>query len=165
MRFTDQQGRETGHSRIKYMEHAPGLGDTFPCQSGYRHMHFTQPDDMSVRVPAVRALTSDYSTRNILGVDPGVGRILNWDCDEDREKLEQLASLLRLYNPHPFRTADILLHPEPPIVINSDDEGEPPAQPAPAKRPRPAPNSTRALRIETLLRRLYMWEREWETEC
>ena len=91
VRFTDLQPRETGHTHIKYMEHVPGLGNTFPCQSGYRHMHFDQPDDMSVRVAVAGALTKDYSTLNILGVDPDpkVGRILNWDRAEDNYVKEQ----------------------------------------------------------------------------
>ena len=179
--FTDQQPRPTGHARIKYMEHVPGMGNTFPCQSGYRHMHFAQPDDMSVRVAVAGALTKNAIRDNILGVHPTVGRILNWESDEDRQMLENSEPVLRLYNPRPFRAADILQHPEPPIVIEDDDEGEPPAQPAPPKRqraqtlaergrgssakdfdPRKHPGggapkkSARALRIETLLCGLYM---------
>ena len=169
VRFTDQQPRPKGHARIKYMEHVPGMGNTFPCQSGYRHMHFAQPDDMSVRVAVAGALTKNAIRDNILGVHPTVGRILNWESDEDSQMLENSEPVLRLYNPRPFRAADILQHPEPP------------AQPAPAKRQRPqtlaergrgssakdfdprkhpgggAPQkSARALRIEALLCVLYM---------
>ena len=85
--------------------------------------------------------------------------------------LEKLEPVLRLYNPRPFRAADILQHPEPP------------AQPAPVERKRPltlaewgrgssakdfdprkhpgggAPQkSARALRIEALLCGLCMSE-------
>jgi hypothetical protein len=113
------------------MEHAPGLGDTFPCQSGYRHIHFAQPDDMNIMVPAVRALTTDYTTRNILGVDPTVGRIRNWDVDADREALEKQPALIRLFNPRPFAENDIVLEPEGAIVI--EDDVEPAAETVPAK--------------------------------
>jgi hypothetical protein len=127
------------------------------------------------------ALTKNAIRDNILGVHPAVGRILNWESEEDRQMLEKLEPVLRLYNPRPFRAADILQHPEPPIVIEDDDEGEPPAQPAPAKRqraqtlaergrgssakdfdPRNHPGggapqkSARALRIEALLCALCM---------
>lgn len=38
--FTDEQDRKTGsYVRIKYMEHAPGMTNNFPCQSGYSHAH------------------------------------------------------------------------------------------------------------------------------
>jgi hypothetical protein len=115
--FTDRIGKETAHARIKYMEHAPGLGDTFPCQSGYRHMHFAQSDDMNVMVPAERALTTDHATRNILGVDETVRRIRNWNVDADREALEKQSPLLRLFNPRPFRIGDILtrMEADPPV--------------------------------------------------
>ena len=134
VRFTDRIGKETGHACIKYMEHAPGLGDTFPCQSGYRHTHFTQPDDMSVLVRAVNVSTAPLRVRNTLGVDDSVGRILNWDVAADRHKLDQSLPVLRLYNPRPFRADDIRLLPEPPIAIS--EPPEPAAGPAPAKRPR-----------------------------
>jgi hypothetical protein len=129
--FTDRIGKETAHARIKYMEHAPGLGDEFPCQSGYRHMHFAQPDDMNIMVPAVRALTTDHITRNILGVDPTVGWIRNWDVDADREALEKQPALIRLFNPRPFAENDIVLEPEGAIVI--EDDVEPAAETVPAK--------------------------------
>jgi len=112
--FTDRIGKETGYARIKYMEHAPGMGNSFPCQSGYRHMHFAQRDDMSVMVPAVRAFTTDYNTRNILGVDPTVGRILSWDRAADRQKLERASVYQRLYNPRPFAVHDMPEEPEQP---------------------------------------------------
>ena len=133
--FTDRIGKETGHARLKYMEHAPGLGDTFPCQSGYRHTHFAQRDDMSVLVRAASVSRAPIRVRNILGVDDDVGRILNWDVAEDREKLERSLPVLRLYNPRPFRAADIRLRPEPPIAAPPDAIEDP--EPAPATRPRP----------------------------
>lgn len=185
--FTDLQPRPTGHARIKYMEHVPGMGNTFPCQSGYRHMHFAQPDDMSVRVAVAGALTKNVIRDNILGVHPTVGRILNWERDTDRQMLEKLDPVLHLYNPRPFRATDIVLHPEPPIAKDPDDDGpvviknagEPPAQPAPAKRrkglslaemgrksqnpdynpgtqPTHDEGTTSALRIEALLRQTIM---------
>jgi hypothetical protein len=98
-------------------------------------MHFAQPDDMNIMVPAVGALTTDHITRNILGVDPSVGRIRNWDVDADREALEKQSVLIRLFNPRPFREADIQLEPEGAIVI--EDDVEPAAETAPAKRRRP----------------------------
>ena len=141
-------------------------------------MHFAQRDDMSVMVPAVRAVTTDYSTRNILGVDPTVNRILNWERAEDREKLEQLSPILRLYNPRPFRAADILLHPEPAIVIDDDEPLPETAQPPPKRRraltlsglgrtssakdydprthPGPAGGTAAALRMHALLRQTRM---------
>jgi hypothetical protein len=135
VRFTDLQARETGFSRIKCMEHAPGMGNSFPCQSGYRHMHFATPQDSSVLVPVKGALQSNHVIENILGWDYTVGCIPSWGRPEDREILEQLpaSSLLRLYNPRPFARGDILRGPEPAIVIVDDDEGEAAAS-APAKR-------------------------------
>jgi hypothetical protein len=128
--FTDLQNRETGHARIKYMEHVPGMGNKFPCQSGYRHMHFATPQDMSVMVPVAEVPESNWPVENILGWDATVGRIRSWDRDEDRQKLEQLplSSLIRLYNPRPFvlpQPGDTVLEPESAIVIVDDeDEGE-----------------------------------------
>jgi hypothetical protein len=52
VQFTDQQDRRSGWARIKYMERAPGMGNSFPCCSGYRRMHFATEYDMSVEVPA-----------------------------------------------------------------------------------------------------------------
>jgi hypothetical protein len=66
--FTDRIGKDTGYSRIKYMEHAPKMYDNFPCQSGYRHMHFAQHDDMSVVVPATAVLTRDPTIQSMLGL-------------------------------------------------------------------------------------------------
>jgi hypothetical protein len=105
--FTDQQGRKTDRTRIKYMEHATGTGNNFPCQSGYRHTHFTTKDDMSVRVPAVGVFTSDLRIGNILGWDESADRMLNWDIEEDRLKLEKASVYQRLYNPHPFGVDDL----------------------------------------------------------
>jgi len=52
VKFTDAQNRPTGSwSRLKYMEWVPGMGNTFPCQSGFRHMHFATDYDMTVEVP------------------------------------------------------------------------------------------------------------------
>jgi hypothetical protein len=130
--FTDLQDRETGHERIKYMEYeyVPGMGNKFPCQSGYRHMHFAMPQDMSVMVPAEEVPERNWPVENILGWDGTVGRIRSWDRDEDRQELEQLplSSLIRLYNPRPFvlpKPGDIVLESEDTIVIVDDeDDGE-----------------------------------------
>jgi hypothetical protein len=128
--FTDLQDRETGHARIKYMEHVPGMGNKFPCQSGYRHMHFAMPQDMSVMVPAAEVPERNWPVENILGWDGTVDRIRSWDRDEDRQELEQLplSSLMRLYNTRLFvlpQSGDIVLEPEGAIVIVDDeDEGE-----------------------------------------
>jgi hypothetical protein len=68
--FTDQQERDScAYVRIKYMERAPFMYDTFPCQSGYRHMHFATQHDMSVEVPAAEELTHEALVRQVLGVD------------------------------------------------------------------------------------------------
>ena len=176
VRFTDQQPRPTGHARIKYMEHAPGLGDSFPCQSGYRHMHFATPEDMSVMVPAKAMPTKDWIVDMILGYETRVGRTRSWDRAEDSETLEKASSAVHLYNPCPFRAAVIRPLPEP-----EDEPAAAPAaaQPAPAKRrrpqtlaeagrashapdydpgthPAPAGGAARARRIDALLRRMRM---------
>ena len=134
VRFTDQQPRPTGHSRIKYMEHAPGLGDSFPCQSGYRHMHFATPEDMSVMVPPKAMPTKDWIIDMILGYETRVGRTRSWDRAEDRETLERASAAVHLYNPRPFHAPVIRPLPEP-----EDEPAAAPAaaQPAPAKRRRP----------------------------
>jgi hypothetical protein len=81
--FTDRQDRETGFSRLKYMEYAAGAGNTWPCCSGYRHLHFTTADDMSVVVPPAGPSAADAEVLASLGVAP----------------------LDRLFNPRPFALA------------------------------------------------------------
>jgi hypothetical protein len=88
--FTDQQDRETGFSRLKYMEYSAVAGNTWPCSSGYRHLHFTTADDMSVVVPAAGPSAADAEVLASLGVAP----------------------LDRLFNPRPFSLAGE--EPEPP---------------------------------------------------
>jgi hypothetical protein len=68
--FTDRQDRETGFSRLKYMEYSAVAGNTWPCSSGYRHLHFTTADDMSVVVPAAGASQADTEVLAALGVTP-----------------------------------------------------------------------------------------------
>jgi len=97
VKFTDQQGRETGPLRIKYMEYAEGM-NTFPCREGYRHMHFAKPNDMRVMVPAAAVLTTDDRIQNMLGFDRTVGRILKWGRVEDRKLLENSSAEIRLFN-------------------------------------------------------------------
>jgi hypothetical protein len=110
------------------MEHVPGMGNKFPCQSGYRHMHFATPQDISVMVPAAEEPERNWQVENILGWDATVGRIRSWDRDEDRQVLEQLSSLMRLYNPRPFvlpQPGDVVLEPKRAIVkFDDEDEGE-----------------------------------------
>jgi hypothetical protein len=54
IKFTDAQNRPTGSwSRLKYMEFAPGMGNAFPCQSGFRHLHFATDYDLTVEPPPV----------------------------------------------------------------------------------------------------------------
>jgi hypothetical protein len=146
--FTDLQGRETGHARIKYMEHVPGMGNRFPCQSGYRHMHFATPQDVSVKVPVKEEQEYNHKIDTILGWDRNVKRIRSWNRDEDSETLRGLVPLERLYNPRPFAADDIQEHPEPPTVIDDDepavvedkavvqDESVEDAAPAPSKKRR-----------------------------
>lgn len=56
IKFTDAQNRPTGSwSRLKYMEFAPGMGNAFPCQSGFRHLHFATDYDVTVEPPPVVA--------------------------------------------------------------------------------------------------------------
>jgi hypothetical protein len=142
--FTDLQDRETGHSRIKYMEHVPGMGNRFPCQSGYRHMHFATPQDVSVKVPVKEEQEYNHKIDTILGWDRDVKRIRSWNRAEDSETLRALApkSLERLYNPRPFAADDIQEHPEPPTVIDDEpavveDKDVNDAAPAPSKKRRP----------------------------
>jgi hypothetical protein len=101
VKFMDSQDRRSSFARIKYMEHAPGFSG-FPCISGYRHMHFATEYDMSVEVPAAEKLTDDSSIRNMLGVDNDSNNILNWEIDEDKEKLKHSSRSIRLFNPQPF---------------------------------------------------------------
>jgi hypothetical protein len=127
VRFTDQQERKQGYSRIKYMEHAPGLGNTFPCQSGYRHMHFATPDDMSVMVPAKAIPKKDDTIDMILGYERGVGRIRSWDRAEDAKILEAASAAVRLYNPRPFRAEDMQTSVEADREVRSKRKASPDA--------------------------------------
>jgi hypothetical protein len=139
--FTDQQGRETGRSRLKYMEYAAGAGDTFPCQSDYRHMHFATHEDMSVMVPAKKVQAKNFPIQNILGWDASVDRIRSWDIDEDRHALQQGSNYVRLHNPRPFalhavpkpQDAVIVIEDDEPIVIDDDEAA---AAPAPEEKRR-----------------------------
>jgi hypothetical protein len=106
--FTDQQERDScAYVRIKYMERAPLMYDTFPCQSGYRHMHFATQHDMSVEVPAAEELTHEALVRQVLGVDDGAA-----------------TRSAQLFNPRPF------------ALDSAPDSAERPG-PEPEKRPRP----------------------------
>jgi len=86
--FSDQQNRDSGYSRLKYMEYAPAMGSRFPCQNGYRHMHFAQADDMSVVVPLAERSAQDNVILRILGVEP----------------------MDLLFNPHPFGAKPAIHH-------------------------------------------------------
>jgi hypothetical protein len=137
--FTDLQDRETGHGHIKYMEYVPGMGNKFPCQSGYRHMHFATPQDMGVMVSAAEVPERNWPVENILGWDGTVGRRRSWGRNEDRQELEQLSSLMRLYNPRPFvlpKPSDIVLEPEGAIVIVDDKDEDEAAAPVEKKQRR-----------------------------
>jgi hypothetical protein len=81
MRFFDQQAH-TGefarnrHARVKWMEYVPEMAGKFPCnEAGYRHMHFTTNDDMTVEVPVVNGHMKDqdvYEITEMLGGNAGV---------------------------------------------------------------------------------------------
>jgi hypothetical protein len=107
IKFSDQQNRDTDFKhRLKYMEHVPGMTG-FPCMTGYRHMHFATPYDMSVAVPADVSLTRVQTVQHVLGVDYAKEKIkkdgiLNWDIPEEKKELEKSEVLIRLYNPRPF---------------------------------------------------------------
>jgi hypothetical protein len=107
IKFSDQQPRNTHFKhRLKYMEHVPGMTG-FPCITGYRHMHFATPYDMSVEVPAAESLTRVSTVRHVLGVDYAIktlhkDKILNWDIPQEAKKLEESEISTRLYNPRPF---------------------------------------------------------------
>jgi len=68
--FSDRQDRDSAYSRLKYMEYSPAMGSRFPCQTGYRHMHFANADDMSVEVPTAERCPADAVILRILGVEP-----------------------------------------------------------------------------------------------
>jgi hypothetical protein len=95
VKFTDQQPRETGHARLKYMERIEAMKGKFPCNdAGYRHMHFATDYDMPVVVPCVSAIAKH---------------------DEDRVRdMLGLSGTLNLYNPRGFQVRDVV--EETPIV-------------------------------------------------
>jgi hypothetical protein len=102
--FNDRIGKDTGYSRIKYMEHAPRMYDNFPCQSGYRHMHFAQHDDMSVVVPATAVVTPDPIIQSMLGLG--------------------VEPMNKLFNPRVFSVHDIPRHSESVIVKETEKRQE-----------------------------------------
>jgi hypothetical protein len=108
IKFSDQQPRKKDKfwQRLKYMEHVPGMTG-FPCISGYRHMHFATPYDMSVEVPAAESLTRVSTVRHVLGVDYAIEKLnkdkmLNWDIKQEARILEASPLSTRLFNPRPF---------------------------------------------------------------
>ncbi len=115
IKFIDQQNRETDtFSRLKFMEFVPGDGqdkgfDRFPCIEGYRHMHFANKDDESVKVPALWKFKLDQDVRDVLGWDNNSNRILNWDKIQDNTKLKESSTLIQLFNPRPFAFKSALL--------------------------------------------------------
>jgi hypothetical protein len=108
IKFSDQQPRNKDifWHRLKYMEHVPGMKG-FPCITGYRHMHFATPYDMSDEVPAAESLTRVSTVRHVLGVDYAIekfhkDKMLNWDIEQEAQILEASPLSTRLFNPRPF---------------------------------------------------------------
>ena len=129
IQFIDQQNRKSGtHSRIKFMEFVPGDEegdgfDQFPCIEGYRHMHFANLDDESVKVPALSTFTLDPGDQEVLGWDNCSNRILNWGKIQDSIKLEASSPSTKLFNPRPFELKSAMLLP------HSDQPADQPQRP------------------------------------
>ena len=127
--FIDQQNRKSGtHSRIKFMEFVPGDEegdgfDQFPCIEGYRHMHFANLDDESVKVPALSTFTLDPGDQEVLGWDNCSNRILNWGKIQDSIKLEASSPSTKLFNPRQFELKSAMLLP------HSDQPADQPQRP------------------------------------